>query len=166
MQRLIRLLGSMLLLSATAGLNAAEAEYTTIELEIDIDRPAQEAWAKVGDYCDIAEWLEIDCVISSGEGGIGTVRELVGGRVIEILVALTDLSYGYTQPAVEGEFYNLYHGFMEMKPLTATSSRLLYTLVYDTSNMTDQAVKDADIARRRAMFEGAIQNIKRIAEAP
>lgn len=165
MQRLIRLFGFFLLISPAGILSAAEAEYTTLYFEIDIDKPAQEAWAKVGEYCDIAEWLEIDCVITSGDGGIGTVRELVGGRVIEIMVALTDLSYGYTQPAVEGQYYNLYHGFMEMKPLTATSSRLLYTLVYDTSNL-NQADKEADIARRRAMFNGAIQNIKRISEAP
>tara|TARA_R110000772_G_scaffold15931_12_gene45781 strand:- start:4570 stop:5067 length:498 start_codon:yes stop_codon:yes gene_type:complete len=165
MQRLIQLLGFFLLLFPASILSAAEAEYTTLYFEVDIDKPAQEAWAKVGGYCDIAEWLEVDCVLTSGEGGIGTVRELVGGRVIEIMVALTDLSYGYTQPAVEGEFYNLYHGFMEMKPLTATSSRLLYTLVYDTSNL-NQADKEADIARRRAMFDGAVQNIKRIAEAP
>ena len=46
------------------------------------------------------------------------------------------------------------------------SSKLLYTLVYDTSNMADQMTKDGDIARRREMFEGALLNIKMIAEAP
>jgi hypothetical protein len=144
----------------------AEAEYVTIELSIDIAKPAAEVWAKVGDYCDIAEWLNVDCVITSGDGGMGTVRVLAGGRVIEILVAQTDLSYGYTQPAVEGQFYNLYHGFMEAKPVSANASRMLYTLVYDVSDKPDQAAKDADIARRRGMFEGALANIKRIAEAP
>lgn len=164
MQRLFRLFVFALLLT-TGNLFAAEPEYTTIEMEIDISKTAQEVWTKVGGYCDIAEWLKIDCVITSGDGGIGTVRELVGGRVIEILVALTDLSYGYTQPAVEGEFYNLYHGFMEVKPVSETNSKLLYTLVYDISNMADQVTKDEDIARRREMFEGALQNIKMIAEA-
>ncbi len=164
MQRLFRLFVFALLLT-TGNLFAAEPEYTTIELEIDISKTAQEVWTKVGGYCDIAEWLKIDCVITSGDGGIGTVRELVGGRVIEILVALTDLSYGYTQPAVEGEFYNLYHGFMEVQPVSETNSKLLYTLVYDISNMADQVTKDEDIARRREMFEGALQNIKMIAEA-
>ena len=142
----------------------AQAEYVTIEMEIDVDRPAAEVWAKVGGYCDIAGWLSLDCEITSGDGGMGTVRALVGGRVIEILVAQTDLSYGYTQPVREGQFYNLYHGYMEAVPVTATTSKLVYTLVYDVSNLPDQSAKDADIARRRSTFEGALGNMKAIAE--
>ncbi len=143
----------------------AEPEYQTIKLEIDIDRSAEEVWSKVGEYCDLGEWLNIDCTITSGDGGMGTVRVLAGGRVTEILVAETDLSYGYTQPAVEGQFYNLYHGFMEAKPVTNTTSKMIYTLVYDISDKATQAEKDADIARRRGMFETALANMKRIAEA-
>jgi hypothetical protein len=144
----------------------AEPEYVTIKMEIDIAKPAAQVWAKVGGYCDIAMWLDVDCTITSGNGGVGTVRVLAGGRVTEILIAQTDLGYGYTQPAKEGQFYNLYHGFMEAKPVTATTSKMLYTLVYDISDKADQAAKDADIARRRTMFEGALQNIKKLAEAP
>jgi len=150
--------------AAAAAPALAEPEYVTIALEIDVAKPAAEVWAKVGDYCDIAEWLEVDCEITSGDGGMGTVRVLAGGRVTEIMIAKTDLAYGYTQPAREGQFYNLYHGFMEAKPVTPTTSKVLYTLVYDISDKPDQAAKDADIARRRAMFERALANIKRIAE--
>jgi hypothetical protein len=145
---------------------AAEPEYVTIKMEIDIAKPAAEVWSKVGGYCDISKWLTVDCQITSGDGGMGTVRVLAGGRVIEILVAQTDLAYGYTQPAPEGQFYNLYHGFMEAKPVTAQTSKMVYTLVYDVSDKADQAAKDADIARRRGMFEGALKNIKALAEAP
>jgi hypothetical protein len=146
---------------------AADPEYVTIRMEIDIARPAAEVWAKVGGYCDISKWLSnVDCVITSGDGGMGTVRVLAGGRVTEILVAKTDLSYGYTQPVREGQFYNLYHGFMEAKPVTAQSSKMLYTLVYDVSDKADQAAKDADIAQRRTRFEAALQNMKALAEAP
>lgn len=144
---------------------AQEPEYVTIELAIDIDRSAQEVWERVGGYCDITEWLNVDCEITSGDGEMGTVRVLAGGRVIEILVAQTELSYGYTQPAVEGQFYNLYHGFMEARPVSDTSSQMLYTLVYDISDKADQAERDADIARRRGMFETALQNMKDLAEA-
>ena len=160
-----RLLLPALALTAFAAASVQAQEYQTIALEIDIAKPAAEVWSKVGDYCDIGEWLNVDCEITSGDGRMGTVRVLAGGRVVEILVAQTELSYGYTQPAVEGQFYNLYHGFMEARPVDATNSRMLYTLVYDTSNLSDQAAKDADIERRRGMFEGALQNIKRIAEA-
>jgi hypothetical protein len=149
---------------ALSGTAFAQAEYVTIEMEIDIDRSAEDVWARVGGYCDIAEWLRLDCEITSGNGGMGTVRGLAGGRVIEILVAQTDLSYGYTQPAPEGQFYNLYHGFMEAVPVTDSSSKMLYTLVLDVSNMADQAAKDADAARRRTSFEGALANMKVLAE--
>ena len=145
---------------------AADPEYTTIRMEIDVNRPAAEVWAKVGGYCDISKWIDnLDCEITSGDGRMGTVRVLAGGRVVEILVAQTELSYGYTQPAVEGQFYNLYHGFMEARPVTAGTSKILYTLVYDTSNFADQAAKTADIARRRGMFESALANMKTLAEA-
>src|SRR5690554_3663215 len=160
-----RMLLPALALTAFAATPAQAQEYQTIALEIDIAKPAAEVWSKVGAYCDIGEWLNVDCEITSGDGGMGTVRVLAGGRVIEILVAQTELSYGYTQPAVEGQFYNLYHGFMEARPVDANNSRMLYTLVYDTSNLPDQAAKDADVERRRGMFEGALQNIKQIAEA-
>ena len=105
-------------LAAAATALAAEPEYKTIKMEIDVAKPAKDVWAKVGGYCDIATWLKVDCMITSGDGGVGTVRVLAGGRVTEILVGKTDLSYGYTQPVKEGQFYNLYHGFMEAKPVT------------------------------------------------
>jgi Polyketide cyclase / dehydrase and lipid transport len=165
MQRLLTVLA--LGACAFAGnASAAAPEYQTIRMEIDVAKPAAQVWAKVGKYCDIAVWLKVECVITSGDGGIGTVRDLAGGRVTEILVAQTDLSYGYTQPAREGQFYNLYHGFMEAKPVTATTSKLIYTLVYDISDKPDQTAKDADVAQRRMRFEGALKAMKDLAEAP
>lgn len=143
----------------------AQPEYTTIEMEIDIARPAAEVWAKVGGYCDISEWLGLDCEITTGDGNMGTVRALLGGRIVEIMVAQTELSYGYTQPVQEGSFYNLYHGFMEARPVSANSSKMIYTLVYDVSNLADQAAREADIERRRDSFERALANMKEIAES-
>ena len=145
--------------------SAVAQEYVTIDMEIDIDKPAAEVWEKVGDYCEISEWLGLDCEITSGDGGMGSVRSLLGGRILEIMVAQTELSYGYTQPAVEGEFYNLYHGFMEARPLTDTTSKMLYTLTLDVSNLADQAAKDVDIERRRGMFTNALRAMKELAEA-
>ena len=145
---------------------AADPQYTTIKMEIDVARPAAAVWARVGGYCDISKWLDVDCVIKSGDGGIGTVRVLGGGRVTEILVGRTELSYGYTQPVREGQFYNLYHGFVEARPVTAQTSRLLYTLMYDISDKPDQAARQADMAQRRERFEGALKKMKMLAEAP
>lgn len=153
--------------SSAANALAADPQYTTIKMEIDVAKPAAAVWAKVGGYCDITKWLDVtDCVIKSGDGGIGTVRLLRGGQVTEILVAKTDLSYGYTQPVREGQFYNLYHGFVEAKPVTAQTSKLLYTLMYDTSDKADQAARQADMAQRRTRFEGALKAMKKLAETP
>jgi hypothetical protein len=143
---------------------AAEPEYVTTRMEIAVARPAKEVWAKVGKYCDISAWLNLDCKITSGDGGIGTVRVLAGGRVTEILVGQTELSYGYTQPAKEGAFYDLYHGYMEARPVTATTSKIIYTLVYDVSDKADKAAKDAYLAGRKTRFEAALANMKKIAE--
>jgi hypothetical protein len=156
-----------LLVMSTAALPvlAAEPDYRTIRMEIDVAKPAADVWKKVGGYCDISNWLGVDCKITAGEGGIGTVRALRGGAVIEILVAATPLSYGYTQPAVEGKFYNLYHGHLEARPVTATTSKLLYTLFVDESDKPDAAAKDADVSTRRTRFEGALKKMKEIAEA-
>ena len=146
-------------------LTSMAQEYVTIDMEIDINKPAAEVWEKVGDYCAINEWLGLNCEITSGDGGMGSVRSLLGGRIIEIMVAQTELSYGYTQPVVEGEFYDLYHGFMEARPVTDSTSKMLYTLTYDASNLADQAAKDADIERRRGMFTNALRAMKALAEA-
>ncbi len=101
-----------------------KAEYVSIPMEIAVNKPAAEVWAKVGGYCDISAWLNnVDCKITSGDGGVGTVRVLAGGRVTEILVAQTGLAYGYTQPDREGQFYKLYHGFKAAKPVTAKPVR-------------------------------------------
>src|ERR1051325_8260328 len=150
---MLALLGSLALAGSA---RAADPQYTTIKMEIDVARPAAAVWARVGGYCDITKWLDnIECVIKSGDGGIGTVRVLGGGRVTEILVGKTDLSYGYTQPVRDGQFYNLYHGFLEAKPVTAQTSKLLYTLMYDISDKADAAARQADMAQRRTRFEGA-----------
>jgi hypothetical protein len=168
MQRSSTALIALVILGALAGAAAAlgaEPEYKTIKMEIDVAKPAKDVWAKVGGYCDIATWFKLECKITSGDGGVGTVRVLAGGRVTEILIGKTDLSYGYTQPAKDGQFYNLYHGFLEAKPVTATTSKLVYTLVYDVSDKADQAAKDADVASRRTRFEAGLQTMKEMAEA-
>jgi len=158
-------IGALFAASAlTTSALAAEPEYQTIKMEINVAKPAKEVWSKVGGYCDISKWLNVDCKITSGDGGIGTVRVLAGGRVTEILVGKTDLSYGYTQPVKEGTWYNLYHGFLEVRPLTDKTSRIFYTLMLDVSDKADKAAKDKDLADRKMRFEGALENMKKLAE--
>jgi hypothetical protein len=164
MKKMLATCALILAVSLPVYVLAAEPEYATIHMETDVARPAKDVWAKVGKYCDISAWLNVDCKITSGDGGVGTVRVLAGGRVSEILVGMTELSYGYTQPVREGRFYDLYHGYMEARPVTAKTSKIIYTLVYDVSDKADKAAKDADIAGRKTRFEAALANMKKIAE--
>ena len=74
-------------------------------------------------------------------------------------------SYTYTQPVYEGRPYNLYHGTLEARPLSAKTSRIVYTLVYDNSRIPgDDAAKAAEIQRRRTAFERGVANMKILAE--
>ena len=141
----------------------ANPTYVSIVMEIDVARPAEEVWARVGKYCDIAEWLPIaaGCTMLSGtEGEIGSVRSVAN----EILVGKTPLSYTYTQPVREGRPYNLYHGTLEARPVTATTSKLVYTLMYDNSMLADDAAREQDRQRRTTTFTNALQNMKTLAE--
>jgi len=130
--------------------------YVSIPMEIAVDRPAAEVWKRVGKYCDIGEWLRVaNCTILSGKDGeIGAVRSVAN----EVLVGRTELSYTYTQPVREGRPYNLYHGTLEARPVTATTSKLIYTLVFDNSMLADDAARQADIERRRAVHPGAAEH--------
>ncbi|MCU1384337.1 MAG: Polyketide cyclase / dehydrase and lipid transport [Acidobacteria bacterium] len=134
--------------------------YTSIPLETVVNKPAAEVWKRVGKFCDIGEWLQIPCTITSGtDGEYGAVRSVAG----EVLVGKTELSYTYTQTARNDRPYNLYHGTLEARPLTATTSKLVYVIFFDNSMLADDA-RDADKARRIATFSRALQNMKTLAE--
>jgi hypothetical protein len=57
--------------------------------------------------------------------------------------------------------YNLYHGTLEARPLTAT---IVYTIFFDNSMLPDAAAREADKARRTTTFTRALQNMKTLAE--
>jgi hypothetical protein len=147
-----------------APLQVANPVYVTIPMEITVNEPVRDVWARIGKYCDIAEWFQIatGCEITSGKDGeVGAVRT-VGA---EILVAKTEFSYAYTQPVREGRPYNLYHGNLEARAIDANTTKLLYTLVYDISLVAgDDAAKAADVERRRVAFNRALGNMKILAE--
>lgn len=138
--------------------------YATIIMEQDVARPAAEVWKRVGKYCDIAEWsANLKCQLTGADGQVGAVRVL-NGSTIEVLVARTDLSYTYAQPVRVGQVYNLYHGTLEAKPVSATTSRLVYTLILDNSMLADDAARKADVERRRTRFTQALKDMKTLAE--
>jgi hypothetical protein len=147
--------------AAAAGPAVASPTYTSIPLEITVNRPASEVWKRVGKYCDIGEWLQIPCTITSGKDGeLGAVRSVAN----EILVGKTELSYTYTQPVRNDRPYNMYHGTLEVRPLTATTSKIVYSLMFDNSMLADDAAREADRARRITTFTRALENMKTLAE--
>jgi len=139
----------------------ANPTYISIPLEIMVDRPAPEVWKRIGKFCDIGEWFQIPCTITSGrDGEFGAVRSVAG----EVLVGKTELSYSYTQTVRADRPYNLYHGTLEARPVTATTSKLVYTLMFDNSMLPDDAARERDKAQKTTQFTRALQNMKILAE--
>jgi hypothetical protein len=139
----------------------ANPTYVSLIMETAVNRPAADVWKRVGKYCDIGEWLQVQCTITSGKDGeVGAVRSI--GR--EILVGKTDLSYTYTQPVSAGRPYDLYHGTLEVKPVTATTSKIVYTLLFDNSMLADDAARERNKTQRTQTFTRAIENMKILAE--
>ena len=149
--------------SANANIVVENPTYTTIPLEIDVNRPAAEVWARIGKYCDIGEWLQIPAgckMLSGAEGEVGSVRSVAS----EVLVGKTQYSYTYTQTVRAGRPYNLYHGTLEVRPVTDKTSKIIYTLMYDNSMMADDAAREKDKVGRTATFQRAMTNMKTLAE--
>ena len=147
----------------TGSIVVASPPYTSLPLQIDVNKSAADVWKRVGKFCDIGEWLQIaaGCQITAGKDGeFGAVRSVAG----EVLVGKTDLSYTYTQTVREGRPYNLYHGTLEVRPVTATTSKIVYTLFFDNSMLPDAAAKERDLQQKTATFTRAIQNMKTLAE--
>ena len=146
-------------LSVFAG-NASAAQYAVVNLNISVDRPADVVWKKVGGYCDIAGWLKVSCVYTSGAGDVGTVRRLAD-RIDEVMVGKTAHSYTYTQ---QGSSI-LYHGTLQVVPEGKNRCKLLYNLIWDQAPLADDAAKAKDRDQRTKTFTAALATMKSIAEA-
>jgi len=145
---------------APAPLQVPNPHYVALELSQDVDAPADTTWARVGKFCDIGEWAFPDCKLIQGDGGFASERTIVN----EILVGKTEHSYTYAQPVRKEGKYNLYHGTLEVQPVTSKTSRLVYTFFYDNSMLADDAARDAEIAVRKKRFTNYLANMKKIVE--
>ena len=81
--------------------------YKPLNESILVDAPVDKVWARVGEFCNITEWMNSpeweDCKYLQGDGGPGTVRSIVN----EVLVGQTQYSYTYAQPPRKDTLYNL-----------------------------------------------------------
>ena len=151
---------------AAGSVAVANPHYASIPMEITVNKPIADVWKRVGKFCDIGEWLpQLACTMQSGKDGeFGAVRSLAGGRILEILVAKTEYAYSYTQPVRDGQPYNMYHGTLEARAITPTTTKLIYTLLLDNSMLADDAARERDIQQRRTNFTRALENMKILAE--
>ncbi|WP_158637987.1 SRPBCC family protein [Sphingomonas ginsenosidivorax] len=148
----------------TTPLAIAAPNYVTQRLEIVVDRPAAETWARIGRFCDLEEWLPRDCTITSGtEGELGAVRTLAGGT-IEAIVATTPMSYTYAFPVRIGVPYTMQHNTLEVRAADAGKSRIVYSFFWDNS-VVPPAQREVEFAARRARLMPALQRMKAIVES-
>jgi hypothetical protein len=143
-----------------APMQVPNPHYVSIPMTIDVNAPADKTWARIGKFCDIGEWGIPGCTILSGDGGLGTVRSIGN----EILVGKTQYSYTYTQPVRDGATFNMYHGTLEVIPVTAITSRIRYTLFFDNGMLADDAAREKDMANRKTRFSKMLDNMKILAE--
>jgi hypothetical protein len=142
-----------------AGAANAAGDYVSIVQETTINVPAETAWAKVKGYCDIGAWLKTTCEITSGKDGeLGAVRK-IAGRIEEVIVAVTPMSYTYADvdPKIA------YHGTVEIRPINKTSSKLIYSLFFDQTTVPAEQ-REANKTRRQQMFAGVMATMKGMAE--
>ncbi len=163
------MIASAMLALAVGGAQALTpqpVDWVTLNFSIDIARPADVAWQKAGgnDWCAIGKYINLPCTVNSGKGELGSLRTIVtaGGPVIENIVARTKYSYTYAQPFTPV----FYHGTMAIEPLTATTSRLTYALIWNQNGLPDQKARTDALEGRKVRFQAAMEKMKAAAEAP
>lgn len=148
----------------TAPLAIPSPHYVTQQLEIVVNRPAAQTWDRIGHFCDLKEWLLRGCTIISGkEGELGAQRAFPNGT-IEAMVAVTPLSYTYAFPVRVGVPYNMQHNTLEVRPIDAKSSRIVYSFMWDNS-MVPEAQREAQYTSRKALLMPALERMKSIVES-
>ena len=135
--------------------------FASIVMEVDVNRSAKEVWARVGKFCDIRKWAQRECTMLSGaEGELGGIRSIS----TEVMVGRTELSYTYTVPPRTDRPYNHYHATLEARPVTATTSKLIYSLVFDNAVHPDAAARQKYATQMRTAFTRFLNNMKILAE--
>jgi hypothetical protein len=146
---------------APAPLMNLAPHYVSIPMTIEVNAPVDKVWARIGKYCDIGEWGIPGCTFLSGtDGAVGAVRSIGN----EVLVGKTQYSYVYTQPLRVSGGYIMYHGDLEARAITSTTTQLVYTLLYDNSGLADDAARETDMKNRRTRFTGMLTNMKMLSE--
>jgi Polyketide cyclase / dehydrase and lipid transport len=140
---------------------AMAADYTSFTLSTMANVSPEKAWAKIGAFCAIHDWMGTTCETTGNE--VGSIRKLNNGAVTEMMVAKTPFSYTYIQPLNPS---NLYHGTLAVEPAGAGKSKITYTFLYDAEPLGDDAAKAKARQQRTDRFNGALAKMKSMAESP
>ena len=144
-----------------APLMNAAPHYVSIPMTIEVNQPVDQVWARIGKYCDIGEWGIPGCKLIAGtDGEYGAVRSIGN----EVLVGKTQYSYVYTQPLRVSGTYIMYHGTLEARAITPTTTQIDYTLLYDNSRLADDTARETDMKNRRTRFTAMLTNMKTLCE--
>jgi hypothetical protein len=138
------------------------ADYTSFTLTTVANASPEKAWAKIGGFCAIHDWLGTSCVLT-GNGDVGSIRAINDGKVTEMMVARTPFSYTYIQPL---NYANLYHGTLAVEPDGAGKSKITYTFLYDAEPLGDADAKAKARQGRTDRFNQALAKMKAMAESP
>ena len=143
------------------------ADWTTMTLTADLNKPANVAWQRIGgdDWCAIGKYLDVkSCDINSGKGELGSVRTVIVGTTqeVELAVARTAHSYTYAQPFTP----IFYHGTMAVEPVDANHSRLVYTLMWNQTAVGDAKAQADARESRHLRFQAAVDKMAAAANAP
>jgi Polyketide cyclase / dehydrase and lipid transport len=139
------------------------ADWTTLTMTADLNKPADIAWQRIGgnDWCAIAKYLDVkSCVINSGTGEVGSLRT-INGTIIENVVARTAHSYTYAQPFTP----IFYHGTMAVEPVDSGHSKLIYTLIWNQTAVGDATAQAAARDGRKTRFQAAVDKMAAAANA-
>jgi hypothetical protein len=155
---------SLTLFATMASAQTAEPQdWITMRFTADINKSADMAWQKVGgdDLCALGPYIGLPCANTKGTKlELGAIRT-INNTLVEYIVARTKYSYTYAQANP-----SLYHGTMEVEPLTPTTSRLVYTLIWNQTPVGNAAAQAAARASRQTRFQAAVDNMAAAANGP
>ena len=163
MKTMIAAVALALFATAASAQTAEPQDWITMRFTANINKSADVAWQKVGgdDLCALGQYIDLPCANTKGTKlELGAIRT-INNTLVEYIVARTKYSYTYAQAN-----HSLYHGTMEVEPLTPATSRLVYTLLWNQTGVGDAAAQAASRDGRKARFQAAVDKMAAAANAP
>ncbi|BBD97001.1 hypothetical protein SAMIE_1005020 [Sphingobium amiense] len=136
-------------------------DVAVVTCTVDIAMSVEDCWRCIRNFGDAGRFLNVPSQLISGDGGIGSVRE-IGDTILEAMVGQSDASYTYVQTEGPMAAY-LYHGCVALSKRGPASCRLIYTITYNQASMS-AATKEAERRRLSGRFQGAAEAMKRAVE--